>query len=270
MVIPRALSLVVVALSMAVPTAHGQVVTIPNLSARLQIAPSGGPQYLEDPTLAAPIAISGSAFGSGISQGHGEAQVDWGVIRLHGTATSASTSATGIFRDYLTITSPLVADGTAAVLSFALLIDGAFHVTGVGNAGWRASAHLGGGTNDQINAGGTTFESSYFGDALGVYSGQSTFVFGQPLRAIVSLTGSVVGTGLFDLGHSLRWGGIQGILVNGVAIDDFQVSSASGADYRHAIAAVPEPAGVMLLAAGLAVLGWRRRAGGAARRALPA
>ena len=71
----------------------------------------------------------------------------------------------------------------------------------------------------------------------------------------------------FDLGHSIYWGGISSVNVDGVGVD-FSVTSASGDDYTKSFApnvtAVPEPQTCALLLAGLAVIGAvarRRQAG---------
>ncbi len=59
-------------------------------------------------------------------------------------------------------------------------------------------------------------------------------------------------------GHTLYWGGISSLTVDGVELAGYDLASASGADYRFSTAAVPEPGSVALLLAGLAVIGWRQ------------
>ena len=72
----------------------------------------------------------------------------------------------------------------------------------------------------------------------------------------------------YDLSHSLYWGGIPAQLsVNGQAVTDYALSSASGTDYRLSLAPpVPEPTSAALLFAGLGLVAWlkawRRRAPG--------
>lgn len=59
-------------------------------------------------------------------------------------------------------------------------------------------------------------------------------------------------------GHTLYWGGITSLTVDGVELTGYALASASGADYRFSTAPVPEPGTVMLLLAGLATIGWRQ------------
>lgn len=57
-------------------------------------------------------------------------------------------------------------------------------------------------------------------------------------------------------GHTLRWGGITALRdASGAALPAFTVSSAEGFDW---VSPVPEPGAAALLAAGLALLAWRR------------
>lgn len=59
-------------------------------------------------------------------------------------------------------------------------------------------------------------------------------------------------------GHTLYWGGITSLTVDGVELSGYALTSASGADYRFSTAPVPEPGTVALLLAGLATIGWRQ------------
>lgn len=52
-------------------------------------------------------------------------------------------------------------------------------------------------------------------------------------------------------GHTLYWGGISSLTVDGTALTGYALTSASGADYRVTTAPVPEPGTLALLLAGL-------------------
>jgi hypothetical protein len=69
------------------------------------------------------------------------------------------------------------------------------------------------------------------------------------------ISGSASGEAGF--GHTIYWGGISSLSINGVDVQDFSVQSASGLDYR--VAAVPEPELWLMLSAGLGLVGWRAR-----------
>lgn len=69
------------------------------------------------------------------------------------------------------------------------------------------------------------------------------------------ISGSASGEAGF--GHTVYWGGIRSLSINGAELQDFTVQSASGLDYR--IAAVPEPELWLMLSAGLFVVHWRTR-----------
>ncbi len=60
--------------------------------------------------------------------------------------------------------------------------------------------------------------------------------------------------------NTIYWGGISSITVNDVPLTNYQLISASGADYRYATAPVPLPAAVWLFGSGLlGLIGIARR-----------
>ncbi|MEP7302317.1 MAG: PEP-CTERM sorting domain-containing protein [Caldimonas sp.] len=64
-----------------------------------------------------------------------------------------------------------------------------------------------------------------------------------------------------DFGHSLGWGGISGITIDGTgaSLANYTLSSADGFDYSHAVVAVPEPESYAMLLAGFGILGLAAR-----------
>lgn len=84
-------------------------------------------------------------------------------------------------------------------------------------------------------------------------------------RVYLAGGGNGLATGHSDLGHTIAWGGISGLVdASGAAVSSFSaISATSGFDYRNAyVSAVPEPAQALLLLAGMLVLAWliQRRA----------
>ncbi len=57
-----------------------------------------------------------------------------------------------------------------------------------------------------------------------------------------------------SFGHTLYWGGIDSLTVDGAALTGYALTSASGIDYRFSTAPVPEPGTLALLLAGLAAI----------------
>jgi len=223
-----------------------------------------------------PIVLDGSATGGGNSSGSAHLEVQWGVIKAHGdSAGSLSSLARGIFRDGLTITAPGVTAGTLGTVTFSIVVDGTLNVCDIGlcSASWMASAEMGGSggihRTGTLSGGGIYAPNhGYSGDAFGVYTGSETFMFGFESQLSVMLTGDAQTAYSYDGGLptssfapelSLYWGGIDGVTIDGVAVTDFDVTSASGTDYLHSTAPVPEPDGVLLMAGGLAMLGLRQR-----------
>ena len=92
-------------------------------------------------------------------------------------------------------------------------------------------------------------------------------------RTILDSGGSAIVNAFSDLGHTIAWNGISGVVdPTGAAVSNFSALSATtGNDYRSAyVSPVPEPTPALLLLAGLAAVGWlkRQRAGNAARSAV--
>ncbi|NRF70311.1 PEP-CTERM sorting domain-containing protein [Aquincola sp. S2] len=227
-------------------------------------------------------SLSGSATGGGNSSGAGMTYVDWGVVKLSGEAFgSLNTISRGSFRDEVLITAPGVPTGTFGTLIFSIMVDGSLAAGSEGGtvARWQLDADLGGGAYDISARGrqnGAELGGAYIGSPFGEFSGTGTFQFGIASQLLVELTASAqvgysqTSTGLpsasYDLAHSLYWGGINSVSLNGVALSDYSVSSGSGTDYRDSMVPVPqpvpEPASLGLALAGLGLLAgrpWRRR-----------
>lgn len=58
-------------------------------------------------------------------------------------------------------------------------------------------------------------------------------------------------------GHTLYWGGIDSLTVDGIALSGYALTSASGIDYRFSTAPVPEPGTAVLLLGGMGLLARR-------------
>lgn len=218
-----------------------------------------------------PASLVGSATGGGNSSGAGTAFVDWGVVKLTGSAAgSLNTVARGIFRDEVVITAPGVQNGTAGMVTYAVSVDGSLFTGEPGNASasWAISTDLNGGAFD-LGVRGSLTNGLYTGSPFGTFTATVPFGFGATLPLYVQLEAAAQaaydsGPGLpnasFDLGHSLYWGGIVGITVNGAPVSGFNVSSTSGTPYMSSMAPVPEPGALGLMLAGLGVLaGLQRR-----------
>jgi hypothetical protein len=248
-------------------------------TAQLSVAPSfagGSGPYSGLQNQNGPASLAGTATGGANSNGAGTVFVNWGVVKMTGSAFgSLNTLARGIFRDELVITAPGVPNGTAGTVSYAIVVSGSLFADapGIARASWALAADLGGGNFD-INVGGTQNSvvngGQYVGAPFGTFSATVPFAFGSTMQLYVQLEGSAqaafnntipgLPNAAFDMGQSLYWGGINAITVNGAPVSGFDVSSTSGTDYRNSMAPIPEPGALAMMLAGLGVLvGLRRR-----------
>ncbi len=259
----------------------------PLLTAQLFVSPSfaggSGPvSLLQTDTVLA--TLSASATGGGNSFGSGSTWVQYGVIKLEGEfAGSGNTLSRGIFRDDLTFDVPGLARGTPVDVTFSIQVQGDLEVgltTGIAQAKWDLSADLGGGVFD-LRRGATLFNDgsggspTLSGAPFGTFEATVRLATGYAAPLYVELQGVAQAaynhtyarnSATYDLGHSLYWGGISGVSVNGQAVAAYTLSSASGTDYSLSLApAVPEPTSALLLFAGLGLIAWLKR-GATARR----
>lgn len=231
---------------------------------------TGAPQYLFDQGSSSELSDAGSSVSSTASASVA-GRVNYGVIQLAGDAHNGSATSVGIFQDIVSITSPQVADGTAGVLTYTIQVNGALQAGG-GNASWGLQAKFGGGSLPNIDRNGTQFSDHFSGDAIGNYTGQAVFIFGNPTPLTVTLSGGAVGSqASYDLGHSAYWGGVESITVGTLAVTSFSMMGVSGTRYETSLAPVPEASAMWLALIGLPVVhvvSRRRRTGN--RRSGPA
>jgi PEP-CTERM motif len=259
-------------LAFALGSAGAQATTLN--TAQLGVAPNsagGSGPYSGLDSRNGPASLAGAATGGANSSGAGTVFVNWGVVKLTGSAFgSLNTVARGIFRDEVVITAPGIPNGTAGMVTYAVSVNGSLFTDepGTARASWAINTDLNGGAFD-LGAGGSLTNGLYAGSPFGTFTATVPFGFGATLPLYVQLEASAqagyngsqgLPNASFDLGQSLYWGGIIGITVNGAPVSGFNVSSASGTDYRNSMAPVPEPGALGLMLAGLGVLvGLQRR-----------
>ena len=196
------------------------------------------------------------------------------------TSALASGSTYAEYNDTFVLHSASIADGVTAHFVADILISGAAGGAFTGdfwnaNGFWRATTAVNGqsfvegfstsgdGTNGFTSSGSNTFGHQFFG--FDVVLGQATTMF---LRVE---TGAQAGAGGFgvnsseftvDLGHTVSWQGIGGVIIGGQAVADFTaISPDTGFDFVKGYRApgggtsgVPEPSTWAML-----ILGLRRR-----------
>jgi hypothetical protein len=253
-----------VALAAAAAGAHATTLNTAQLSVAPSFAGGTGP-YSGLQNQNGPASLAGAGSGGGNSSGAGTAFVNWGVVKLTGSAFgSLNTLARGIFRDELVITAPGIPNGTAGMVTYAVSVNGSLFTDepGGAKASWAINTDLNGGAFD-LGVGGSLTNGLYAGSPFGTFTATVPFGFGATLPLYVQLEASAqagydgspgLPNASFDLGQSLYWGGIISITVNGAPVSGFDVSATSGTDYRNSLAPIPEPGALAMMLAGLGVL----------------
>ncbi|WP_457442269.1 hypothetical protein [Roseateles sp. P5_E4] len=267
------------ALALAIASLAAPAGAVTNVTVQLGVNPNffggTGPvnTLLTQPSTAE--LSSGLVTGGFNSSGAAHAFAQAGTLKMDGTSTGSLNSlARATFRDDFKLDLAGVAAGTQVVVQFDLLLSGSFSV-GASNeaaANWQVRADMGGGAFD-LGAGGHLYNNSptlaihgYVGDPVGILHGTATINTGQMLPLYVELEasaqtsyngqGGALATAAFDLGHTLRWGGMT-VSLNGVPQSQVTLTSGSGFNYLQA-APVPEPGTLVLALCGASVLLARR------------
>lgn len=204
-----------------------------------------------------------------------------------GTGATVNASAT----DYFAISGTA---NTSGILSGSFVVSGSVGATVTGSpltttaAGSSYSVQLSLNSANVAQSGNITLGTNGYHEEAntggGVYLVNAPIYFGADGWAIVSLSmyaqlnsngtargyqacsncGLVAGeysTGA-DFAHTIYWGGISSLTINGAEVTDYQLVSASGTDYRYSTEAVPLPASAWLFGSsmlGLAGLVRNRR-----------
>lgn len=240
-------------------------------------------------------ASAGCAVVSPGSQNDSLATAAFGSVRIvANTATqslgldahSGNAWSSASFVDTVAIAGPA---GKSAVLKGTLYFSGALGATATGspNAATNAGASynfsasffgqnvgLGGSVLEATN--GTSMASNPLGGAFTVTAPISFDASGWAIGAVTmtAITQAESSARPFQpfsgapidgadarasaaFGHTLYWGGISSLTIDGVEYSGYELVSASEADYRFSTAPVPEPGTFALLLAGLAVVGRR-------------
>lgn len=189
------------------------------------------------------IAISGPANSSGL---------------LHGSFILSGNLAAGV--------SGAPEAVTAAGSSYSIQTSFA-GINGGRDGGWTLATN---GTDIQSNVSGAVLPvdaTIYFGSdgwasvslsILAQLNSNGTARAYKPCSTCPSTPGEFLTSANF--GNTIYWGGISSITVNGAPLTDYQLISASGADYRYATSPVPVPAAAWLLGSGLlGLIGLARR-----------
>jgi hypothetical protein len=245
--------------------------------------PNGGtPSTWADYSCVGQAGCTGSYGGVSASVGvigaSATAYASFGILRAASTAQpdrfdSFTVSSLAFMNDDVMITSTGVANGTSGTLNFDVLVLGGLTmgtptVDMNGAADWVLN--IGGGTTHtgglQAYNDGTAYFVPYGDLHGGLYHESIPFVFGSEFALALHLQPTCTTYGVrcaADFSHTLYWGGITSVSANGATISAFDLTSASGTDWRQSFVpatdAVPEPGTLVLAGGGLIGLVVRRR-----------
>lgn len=226
--------------------------------------------------------------GSSVAVGPGWLAAD-SAISTPGDGSAPGTRAAGGFGDTLTVNgggSP----GTAAFLLIDLHVRGQLDATANAgstsfslvmnkdnqtfpkNAGFMPGTGTEAGSDTQVMVwAAASYPLFSGGDEHQSFDETVTFsvpvVLGTPFELVLagmssSGTRSATGASVSSSHATVEWLGVQGLLIGGNLVSSgFQVSGTTGVNWVSPVAMpVPEPSGGLMLAAGMGLLAWRRRA----------
>lgn len=247
--------------------------------------------HAEQTTLPGVTMAQGSAYavaGQVNASSHGVAQM--GKMGLYATFFAdnsygfAQAESTAGWVDLITLIPVNPADlGSTAVLTFGLHVEGIVQGLPMGNSGvgigvrpYVDDAPLPVQPEFSVNGQGQFgFPFDAVVDTIALFSVEVTlgteFELGVFSRAVAGIAGAggvpgtIFSSATADFANTITWAGISSLTVNGVPVG-YQANSASGIDWTRPFgtpsdSTVPESGSLMLTAAGLAVLAFRRRRG---------
>jgi hypothetical protein len=217
-------------------------------TATVNVQPSfagGSGPFNQTQTNNGPASASGSATGGFNSSGSASIEMEYGVMRMSGSALVSLNAITrGITSDTIVVTAPGVANGTQGTLTFSVRVDGILNATsGVSAASWQLQADVGGGATDLGRTGTfrspAAFPAGYGGAPLGVHSATVTFFYGSPMPLYIqadvfaqaSNNSSSTGQANFGAPFTLDWLGMSNLTANGSPVTTFTVTSQSGTNW---------------------------------------
>ncbi len=239
-----------------------------------------------------PVILGPPALSPGFYSGTADARASYGSLGAAAHSDIAGgvpqsplalfdSVAAATFSDTLTATSPLAASRSAGSVRYQFRVDGSMSSLGApapfffGENYAVLDVQQGNGPvfevlNAHVRRGGLGTISNAappagWATSTGNLSGSSVFrsvalpmVWGQPWDVKVGLLAWSYGTADNQFLNTATLSGFEFFDANGIAVNDFSVSSASGTNYLNP---VPEPSAAALLLMGIALIAWRRLKG---------